>query len=255
MAFPWYGTMYAVAFSAIWFLARRDPLTVGPGRRLNSAQLDTIIVWAMVGAVLGGRLGYAFLYEPGHYLKNPADIFRLWQGGMSFHGGLLGTLAAVRLAGGGSGAFWPVLDRLVRWVPLGLGLGRAGNFLTGELWGRPSEVPWAMFFDAAGPVPRHPSQLYEAFLEGPFLWFLVGLYARRLPAPGRTSAFMAIVYALVRIAAEFFREPDPGWGYLAWGWLTWGQILSLALLGVGLAFFFSKSDRPPSFKSVSQRPE
>jgi phosphatidylglycerol:prolipoprotein diacylglycerol transferase len=189
--------------------------------------------------MLGARLGYVVLYEPGHYLKNPLEIFQLWRGGMSFHGGLLGVLTAARLTSGAQ-AFWPVMDRLALWVPLGLCLGRLGNFLSGELWGLPSDLPWAMVFDWAGPEARHPSQLYEAFLEGPLLMAGLRFYARRSPRPGKTAALMAVGYGLFRIAVEFCREPDPAWGYLAWGWLTLGQVLSLGLLGVGLKIYLTR---------------
>lgn len=236
MSFPWYGSMYVAAFAAIWLLARRRAIPVSPGGSLQPPDIDVIVVWAMVGAVAGGRLGYALLYEPGYYLRRPLELPQLWRGGMSFHGGLAGVLLSVRLSAGAK-AFWPVMDRLALWTPLGLFLGRLGNFMNGELWGRPSNLPWAMVFDGGGPVARHPSQLYEAFLEGPLLLLCLYFYTRRSSASGRTAALMAIGYGVFRIAAEFFREPDPAWGYLAWGWLTWGQVLSLALLGAGLAVF------------------
>ncbi|MDR1608111.1 MAG: prolipoprotein diacylglyceryl transferase [Deltaproteobacteria bacterium] len=239
MFFPWYALMYPLSFVAIWFLARRAPVRVSQEISLQPAELDVVIVWAMVGAMVGGRLGYVVLYEPGHYLKNPLEIFQLWRGGMSFHGGLLGVLAVARLTSGAQ-AFWPVMDRLALWVPLGLCLGRLGNFFSGELWGLPSDLPWAMVFDEAGPETRHPSQLYEACLEGPLLMAGLRLYARRSPGPGKTAALMAVGYGFLRIAVEFFREPDPAWGYLAFGWLTLGQVLSLGLAGVGLKIFLTR---------------
>lgn len=247
--FPWYSSMYLAAFAAIWLLARRRGLSVSSGCRLRPRDLDAIIVWAMVGAVAGGRLGYALLYEPGYYLLHPVELPQLWRGGMSFHGGLAGVVLSVRLSAG-SDAFWPVLDRLAPWVPLGLLLGRLGNFMTGELWGRPSNLPWAMVFEDGGPAARHPSQLYEAFLEGPILFLCLHLYARRAPASGKVSALLGMSYSAVRIIAEFFREPDPIWGYLAWNWLTWGQVLSFILLCVSWAVFVRRGrDREPIVRS------
>lgn len=237
---PWYGLMYIIAFVLVRaMIHRRRPLV--HGWPPDPARLDTILVWAMVGAVLGGRAGYVLFYEPTHYLTSPGEIFQLWRGGMSFHGGLIGVGVIVRLAAG-SDLFRPLLDCLAFWSPWGLALGRLGNFLNGELWGRISDRPWAMVFAGAGDLPRHPTQLYEALWEGPALWLCLYVYSRRgSPRPGRLAGLWAIVYSLGRLAVELLREPHPASGYLAWGWLTLGQILSLILLAVGLWFFFAKT--------------
>ncbi|UQZ90964.1 prolipoprotein diacylglyceryl transferase [Deltaproteobacteria bacterium Smac51] len=229
---PWYGLAYAAAFALAWIAARRLkwPENIGP------AFVDGLMLWCLAGAIVGGRLGYVIGYEPGYYLAHPAEIPHLWRGGMSFHGGLAGALAAVRLWSGPK-LFLPSLDRVALITPLALFFGRLGNFFNGELWGTVSSVPWAIVFPAAGPQLRHPSPLYEAALEGPILWIILWLYARRCPADGCVAAMLAVAYGLMRFGLEFFRQPDAAWGYLAWGWLTWGQVLSLILTVVGLIFF------------------
>lgn len=239
-----YGLMYVVACGLIWFLDRRLSPVDAPGPlALAPAVWTKILVWAMVGAILGGRLGYVFIYEPMFYRAAPGEIFRLWRGGMSFHGGLLGVTLAVRLSGGRAW-FWPALDRLALLAPFGLALGRLGNFWLGELWGLPSDLPWAVVFAGAGTEARHPTQLYEAMWEGPLLALIVlNLHCKPGAAPGRAAAGFAIFYSLGRIAVEFWRAPDPTWGYLAGDWLTMGQLLSLALLAAGLVLIFQGRPR------------
>lgn len=236
--------MYLAACGLIWLLDSRLPPVGAPGRPpLAPAAWTRLMVWAMAGAIIGGRLGYALIYEPMFYRAAPGEIFRLWRGGMSFHGGLLGAVLAARLSGGRAW-FRPALDRLALLAPLGLALGRLGNFWLGELWGRPSALPWAVVFAGAGPEPRHPTQLYEAIWEGPLLALIVfTIYRKPGAAPGRAAAGFAIFYSLGRIAVEFWRAPDPAWGYLAGGWLTLGQLLSLALLAAGLALIFQGRPR------------
>jgi len=239
-----YGLMYLAACGLIWFLDSRLPPVTAPGRPpLAPSAWTRLLVWAMVGAIIGGRLGYALIYEPGFYRAAPVEIFRLWRGGMSFHGGLLGVTLAVWLAGGRVW-FRPALDRLALLAPFGLALGRLGNFWLGELWGLPSDLPWAVVFPGAGPETRHPTQLYEALWEGPLLALIVlKLYRKPGAAPGLAAAGFAIFYSLGRLAVEFWRAPDPAWGYLAGDWLTMGQLLSLALLGVGLILVFQGRPR------------
>jgi phosphatidylglycerol:prolipoprotein diacylglycerol transferase len=230
--------MYVLSCGLIWIIFRcLPPLSLAGHPGLSRGESGCLLVWAMVGAIIGGRLGYVFIYEPGYYLAAPAEIFRIWRGGMSFHGGLLGVLLAAALSCGQAKAFfWPFLDRLALLVPLCLALGRLGNFFMGELWGPPSDLPWAVVFPAAGSEPRHPTQLYEALLEGPLLALVLWGLSRLKHKPGFVAAAFAVFYSLGRFVLEFWRLPDPAWGYLAGGWLTVGQLLSAGLFVIGLIF-------------------
>jgi phosphatidylglycerol:prolipoprotein diacylglycerol transferase len=200
--------------------------------------LDDFLVWAALGVVLGGRLGYILFYDFGRYLENPLDILAIWQGGMSFHGGLLGvTLAMLMFARRRGVDPWSLFDTVAATVPFGLGVVRVCNFINSELWGRPTDVPWAIVFPNGGPEPRHPSQLYEAGLEGIVL-FAVLLFLTwgllRLKRPGFVAGAFVSGYGLSRIFVEFFREPDAQIGYLAGGWLTMGMLLSLPMVLAGI---------------------
>ncbi|MDL2226640.1 prolipoprotein diacylglyceryl transferase [Deltaproteobacteria bacterium OttesenSCG-928-M10] len=232
-AMPWYGLSYIAAVAATWMAARRRPPPDLDGLGRARVRTDELLAVALAGALLGGRLGYILLYEPGFYLNHPPEIFRLWRGGMSFHGGLAGVIAAVLLRVS-AGARLATLDYLARLAPISLGLGRVGNFLGGELWGQLSSLPWALVFPEAGPWPRHPTQLYEALWEGPVLWLILRRVRGR---PGLASAVFLIFYSLGRLAVEFLRVPDPSWGYLAGGWLTWGQVLTFITLVIGLGLW------------------
>jgi len=241
-AVRWYALAYiAGLLFASWYIKRlvSDPaLWGGVKPTMTVPQVDDFFVWSILGVVLGGRLGFVLFYKPLYYLSHPVDIFRVWDGGMSFHGGFLGVVVACLLFGRriGSG-----LDRMLDLgaasVPVGLGLGRLANFINGELWGRPSDVPWAMVFpDDRLQVPRHPSQLYEALLEGLVLFLAVRVATHRFGAlkyAGRASGVFALGYALSRITVEFFREPDSFLGYFA-GFITMGMILSLPLVAIGI---------------------
>ncbi|HHN73182.1 MAG TPA: prolipoprotein diacylglyceryl transferase [Thermopetrobacter sp.] len=231
-----FGLLLAVAWAR--HLLRREELW-RPGRPLlEPAAMDDFMVWAMLGVVIGGRLGYVLFYNPGYYFRFPAQILAVWHGGMSFHGGFAGFVVAAWLFVRRRGVpLLRLLDLAAAGTPLALLLGRIANFVNGELWGRPTDVPWAMIFPGAGPQPRHPSQLYEAGLEGValfmLLWWLIA-GRRALARPGLVGGAFCAGYATARIAVEFFREPDAQIGYLAGGWLTMGMVLSLPLLALGL---------------------
>jgi phosphatidylglycerol---prolipoprotein diacylglyceryl transferase len=233
----WYALAYIVGILLSWRLLRR--LVLRTPQVATPAQVDDFVSWATLGVVLGGRLGYCLFYQPSVYLADPISILRVWTGGMSFHGGMLGVAIAV---------LWfcrhlriPVLgfaDRLAVCAPIGLGLGRIANFINGELWGRPAPdwLPWAMIFPRAGPVPRHPSQIYQALMEGLLLFLLMFLLSRREAIRARfgllTGVFL-IGYAVARITGECFREPDEFLGFL-WFGATMGQLLSIPMLLAGL---------------------
>jgi phosphatidylglycerol:prolipoprotein diacylglycerol transferase len=241
-AVRWYGLAYVAGLVfAGWYMRRlvtTPRLWNGQTPTMTPAQIDEMFIWFTLGVVLGGRLGYVLFYKPIAYFSNPLDIVRVWDGGMSFHGGFLGVVVACLFYGRKIGqGLDRMLDLGAASTPVGLGLGRLANFINGELYGRPTDVPWAMIFPAdPNQTPRHPSQLYEAALEGLVLFVLVRIATHRFQAlvhPGRASGIYALSYALMRIVSEFFREPDAHIGYWA-GWLTQGMILSLPLAAVGV---------------------
>jgi phosphatidylglycerol:prolipoprotein diacylglycerol transferase len=230
----WYALAYIVGLLAGWryvrWLAAHPPAVAG------ARDIDDFLVWATLGVVLGGRLGYVIFYQPGYYLANPLAVLAVWQGGMSFHGGLLGVVVAayafVRRRGIGGLAF---ADLLACAGPIGLFLGRLANFVNGELFGRATDVPWAMVFPRGGPEPRHPSQLYEAALEGAVLFLVLHVLWRQEALrrrPGVLGGAFLVGYGLARGFAEMFREPDAHLG-LFWGGTTMGQWLSLPMLAAG----------------------
>ncbi len=229
----WYGLMYVIAFLLAWLLGRYRASRPGSGWKKD--QVDDFVTWAMLGVVAGARLGYILFYDLDAYRADPMEILRVWNGGMSFHGGLLGVMLASFLWSKKQGKrFLDVLDFVAPLVPLGLFCGRIGNFINGELRGRISDVEWAMVFPGAGELPRHPTQLYEAGLEGLLLFLVLWTYSRKPRPLGAVSGLFAVGYSLARITVEFFRMPDPQMGYLYGGWLTMGQVLCLPLLFAGL---------------------
>ncbi|MFC3908380.1 prolipoprotein diacylglyceryl transferase [Legionella dresdenensis] len=235
----WYGLMYLFGFVAAWGLAqwraRHYKLN------WNSNQIGDLIFYAALGVILGGRIGYMLFYNFPRLAHDPLSLFRLWEGGMSFHGGLLGVIVALIIfARKEKRSFWEISDFVAPLVPLGLAAGRIGNFINGELWGRVTDVPWAMIFPNSDGQPRHPSQLYEFGLEGVVLFIVVWWYAAKPRPAGCVSAIFLIVYSLCRIVVEFFREPDLQIGYLAFNWLTMGQLLSLPMLAGGLWLWWKK---------------
>lgn len=230
----WYGLMYLSGFLIGWaLLALR--LNVMP-RTFSRDQLSDIVFYAALGAIIGGRLGYILFYDWATIFSDPLRIFQTWKGGMSFHGGLLGVLFALALyARKIQKPFLALTDLISPVVPIGLGAGRIGNFINGELWGRMTNVPWGMIFPNGGPYVRHPSQIYEFLLEGVLLFLILWIFSARPRPLGAVSGLFAVFYGLFRFLAEFFREPDLQIGYIAFGWLTEGQLLSIPLILVGIA--------------------
>ena len=227
----WYGLMYVFGFLASYFLIKRQQRARRIG--LQRGVLQDLILFLALGLIVGARLGYVLFYQFSNlidYLKNPLEIIAIWHGGMSFHGGLLGALiVGILFCRRRRLPFWEVADVVIVTAPVGLFLGRMGNFINGELFGRPSSLPWAMVFPAGGPLPRHPSQLYEAVLEGLVLFIILwGLKDLRL-RPGAMVCLFLWGYGILRFFAEFFREPDPHIG-LFWGVLSMGQLLCLAMV-------------------------
>ncbi|OGV47321.1 MAG: prolipoprotein diacylglyceryl transferase [Legionellales bacterium RIFCSPHIGHO2_12_FULL_42_9] len=228
----WYGLMYLLAFLMAWLLAHWR--TTHYQLTFTSEQISDLIFYGALGVILGGRIGYMLFYGTSQLLANPLILFKVWQGGMSFHGGVLGVGTALWLFSRKlNKSFFEITDFVAPLVPLGLAVGRLGNFINGELWGRVTDVPWAMVFPNADGLPRHPSQLYELGLEGIVLFIVVWCYASQPRPAGQVTGVFLIGYALCRVFIEFFREPDPQIGYLAWNWLTMGQLLSLPLLILG----------------------
>lgn len=238
-AIRWYALAYIAGLVLGWRYALY--LAKQPGSPIEPDAIDEFLTWATLGVVLGGRLGYVLFYKPGFYLSNPLEALMVWHGGMSFHGGMLGVSAAILAFGWKRGIDWRhVADICAICAPFGLFFGRLANFINAELYGRVTDasVPWAMVFPNGGPLPRHPSQLYEAALEGLVLFIVLWLLRRHWPTARRpgflTGAFLA-GYALARITVEFFREPDEFLGFLFAG-ATMGQLLSLPMLLLGIVF-------------------
>jgi phosphatidylglycerol---prolipoprotein diacylglyceryl transferase len=241
----WYGIGYVVSITLGWLYARRliaNPALWREGKApLTATQLDDFILYATIGIVLGGRIGYELFYDV-DFFSNPLRFFKIYDGGMSFHGGLIGTtIAMIWFARANKILVWSLFDLVSVVTPIGLGIVRVANFINGELWGRVTDVPWAFVFPNGGPFPRHPSQLYESFLEGIVLLSLLSFLAYRrksLKVPGLTSGVFVCGYAASRIAVEFVREPDAQLGYLWGGWLTMGMLLSIPMAALGLWAIF-----------------
>ncbi len=231
----WYGLMYLVGIGGAWLLASRRLKDFDP--TWSKEKLSDLVFWVAMGVILGGRLGYALFYDLPAYLAEPLKILRVWEGGMSFHGGLIGVMLATWLFGRRNGkSFFQLMDFIAPLVPIGLGAGRIGNFINAELWGKVTDVPWAMVFPNGGPDPRHPSQLYQFALEGVALFVILWLYSRKPRPTMAVSGLFAICYGIFRFIVEFVRVPDAQLGYLAWNWLTMGQVLCLPMIlgGIGL---------------------
>ncbi len=230
----WYGLMYALGFIFALFLGmRRAKQSQGAWQE---QEVSDLLFYCFLGVVLGGRVGSIVFYHFQSFLEDPLRLFRIWEGGMSFHGGLIGVIIAMfYFAYRSKRPFFMVSDFLAPLVPFGLGAGRIGNFINGELWGRVTEVPWAMIFPHAGPLPRHPSQLYECLLEGVCLFILLQVYQQRKPPRGAISGLFLLAYGCFRFGIEYVREPDSHIGLLAFH-LSMGQLLSLPMIMLGACF-------------------
>ncbi len=241
-AIRWYGLMYILGFITSWFLfnyqARKKKI-----KGLTQQVVESFYFWLIVALVLGARIGYVLFYNLSYYMQNPLRVFAVWQGGMSFHGGLIGLIiAGVLFCRKYKLDFWRMADMLVATVPPGLGFGRIGNFINGELFGRPTNVPWAMVFPQGGNIPRHPSELYEFFFEGVVLFVILWVLKDRIKRSGMLLAAFLIFYGVFRFILEFFRQPDPQLGFVA-GPFTMGQVLCsvMVVAGVSLALWRRKA--------------
>ena len=248
-AIRWYALAYIFGILLGWLYARaliRSEAPWGGPAPLTVADYDDFIIWVTLGIILGGRLGYVLFYNPAQFTAHPLEIFEVWNGGMSFHGGFTGCVVAVILfALKRKISILSLGDLTCAVAPIGLLLGRLANFVNGELWGRPTDVPWAMVFPGAGPLPRHPSQLYEATLEGAALLIALALLMRAgaLRRPGLVLGAFALLYGIARSFCELFREPDPQLGFL-WGGLTMGILLSVPLVLAGILLIGAALQRP-----------
>jgi len=253
LAIRWYALAYIVGILAGWYYARiiiASKKVWGGAAPLTVADFDDFIIWITLGIIVGGRTGYVLFYNFPHFAAHPLEVFALWTGGMSFHGGIIGCIiVTVAFALRRGIPFLSLGDVTLAVCPIGLFLGRLANFINGELWGRPTDVPWAMIFPNAGPLPRHPSQLYEASLEGLLLFVVLGIMVRlgALQRPGLITGTFAVSYGLLRIFCERFREPDSQLGFL-WGGLTMGMLLSIPLILAGIGVLAFVATRQPITK-------
>jgi len=236
----WYGLTYLVAFVGGWALARLR--TSRPDSPVNAEQLGDLLFYMALGVILGGRFGYVLFYHFERFLAEPLWLIQIWEGGMSFHGGLIGVLAAMLMfARRIDTGFFNIADFIAPVIPVGLGLGRIGNFINGELWGRPTspELPWAMVFPQAGDaLPRHPSQLYQFALEGVLLFVVLWWFSARPRPRMAVSGLFLAGYGVLRSVAEFYREPDAHLGFVLLDWMTMGQVLSAPMIVAGVILLF-----------------
>ena len=231
----WYGIMYLIGFAA--YLALGTYRARKPQYPLQPEQVGDALFYGALGVVLGGRIGYVLFYNLPLYAAHPLQVFAVWDGGMSFHGGLVGVILAMAWFARRIGLrLFQVTDFVAPMVPIGLACGRIGNFINGELWGKVTTLPWGMVFPKGGPLPRQPTQLYEFFFEGVVLFTVLWLFSKKPRPMGAVSGLFLLIYGIFRFLVEFVREPDPQLGYVAFGWVTMGQVLSLPmiLLGAGL---------------------
>ncbi|MDO6527943.1 prolipoprotein diacylglyceryl transferase [Motilimonas sp. 1_MG-2023] len=242
LAVRWYGVMYLVGFAfAMWMANRR---AMKPGSGWTKDEVSDVLFYGFLGVILGGRMGYVLFYQTSLFLDNPLYLFKIWEGGMSFHGGLLGVIVAMFwFAKKTNRKFFTIADFIAPLIPVGLGAGRFGNFINGELWGRVTDSPWGMVFPGAGALPRHPSQLYEFALEGVVLFFILYFYSRKPRPLGAISGLFLLGYGTFRFIIEFAREPDEHLGLLTAG-LSMGQLLSLPMMIAGLIFMIWAYKQP-----------
>ncbi|MDX1352810.1 MAG: prolipoprotein diacylglyceryl transferase [Thiomicrorhabdus sp.] len=246
----WYGLMYLIAFAGGWFYGVQRAKKIEPW---HSEMVGDLLFYVAMGVILGGRIGYILFYDLSHYLAQPMDVFKVWQGGMSFHGGLLGvTIAMLLFARKTQQSLFQVADFVAPLVPIGLLTGRIGNFINGELWGKTTDSALGMWvYDPViqQTVQKYPTQLLEALLEGVVLFILLAWYANKPRTPGSVAGMFLIGYGVFRFIVEFWRVPDVQLGYLLWGWLTMGQLLSLPMVIVGLLLILYKTERAPKVKN------
>lgn len=240
----WYGIMYLIAFGSAWLLGRWRA-SHSNGVWTEQAVSD-LVFYCVVGVIVGGRLGYMLFYSLPTLIDNPLSLLKVWQGGMSFHGGLLGVVVSMCWFGKRfNKSFFEVADFTAPLVPLGIAAGRIGNFINSELWGKVTSLPWGMVFKDVDNLPRHPSQLYEFLLEGMLLFTIVWLFSAKPRPLMAVSGVFGLCYGIFRFVLEFVRVPDPQYGYLAWNWLTMGQVLSIPLIiASGLMLFFAYRSQP-----------
>ncbi|MBP8202622.1 MAG: prolipoprotein diacylglyceryl transferase [Pseudomonas sp.] len=238
----WYGLMYLIGIGGAWWLASRRVNAFAPS--WNKEKLSDLVFWVAMGVILGGRLGYVLFYDLAAYIAEPARMLRIWEGGMSFHGGLIGVMLASWWFGKRNGkSFFELMDFIAPLVPIGLGAGRIGNFINAELWGKATDVSWAMVFPTdPQQLARHPSQLYQFALEGLALFAVLWFYSRKPRPTMAISGMFAATYGIFRFIVEFVRVPDAQLGYLAGGWLTMGQVLCVPMVlgGLGLIAYAYK---------------
>lgn len=233
----WYGLMYLISFIVGWSLAvYRAKKSHGVW---TSDNISDLLFYIAMGVIIGGRIGYMVFYDFPTLIHDPLTLFMIWQGGMSFHGGFLGVLLAVWLYGRRhQRRFLDITDFIAPIIPIGLAAGRIGNFINGELWGRVTTLPWGMVYPQAGPLPRHPSELYEFLFEGVILFIILWWYSSKPRPRMAVSALFMVCYGSFRFFLEFFRQPDPQLGFIAFGWLTQGQLLSFPMFLVGVGAFY-----------------
>ncbi|TNJ21693.1 prolipoprotein diacylglyceryl transferase [Aeromonas sobria] len=241
----WYGLMYLFGFAfAMWLAGRRAD---APNSGWTRNEVSDLLFYGFLGVILGGRVGYVLFYNFDLFLADPTYLFKIWTGGMSFHGGLIGVITAmIWFAHKTKRHFFTVADFVAPLIPFGLGVGRIGNFLNGELWGRVTDVPWAIIFPEAGPEPRHPSQLYQFALEGVVLFIILNLFWRKNPPRGAISGMFLLFYGLFRFLVEFVRQPDSQLG-LYFQEISMGQILSTPMIVVGALMIWVAYKRPQLF--------
>ncbi|MGO2449219.1 prolipoprotein diacylglyceryl transferase [Pseudomonas taetrolens] len=247
----WYGLMYLIGIGAAWLILSRRFNRFDP--TWTKEMLSDLVFWVAMGVIVGGRLGYVLFYDLSAYIANPLLIFEVWKGGMAFHGGLIGVMLATWWFGKRNNkSFFQIMDFIAPVVPIGLGAGRIGNFINAELWGKATDVPWAMIFPTdPQQLARHPSQLYQFALEGVALFLILWLYSRKPRPTMAVSGMFALFYGIFRFIVEFVRVPDAQLGYLAFGWVTMGQILCIPMIAGGLLLIWWAYHRDPAAQKAA----